>query len=120
MTDSDGVEVGYVNDVDEKFLKIGEGSLGQIKIGRKFISMVTDRVVLNGPAATIFSGLNVIDSDGEFVGVVRDTVESGEVLDSVILEDEEGNMLVAVMEDILAIDEWVELRISGGDLHEKQ
>lgn len=120
MTDSDGIEVGYVMDADEKFLKLGEGALGHIKLGRKFVSGVTDKVVLAGPAATIFSGLNVIDSDGEFVGIVRDTVESGDILDSLILEDEEGGMLVALMEDILAIDEWVELRISGDGLSEKQ
>ncbi len=76
--------------------------------------------MLSGPASEIFSGLNVIDSSGEFVGIVRDTVESGDILDSLIFEDEDGGMLVVVMEDIALIDEWVELRISGDDLTEKQ
>ena len=77
-------------------------------------------MVLSGPASEIFRGLNVIDSSGEFVGIVRDTVESGDILDSLIFEDEEGGMLVVVMEDVALIDEWVELRISGDDLTEKQ
>ena len=76
--------------------------------------------MLSGPAAEMFSGLNVIDTGGEYVGIVRDTVESGDILDSLIVEDEEGTMLVTVMEDIQLIDEWVELRISVEDLHGKQ
>ncbi len=76
--------------------------------------------MLNGPAAELFSGLNAIDAGGEYVGIVRDTVESGDILDSLIIEDEEGTMLVVIMEDIQLIDEWVELRISGDELQGKQ
>ncbi len=107
-------------DADARFLKLAEGPIGQVGLGRKFVRQVTDRVTLSGPASEIFAGLNVIDSSGEFVGLVKDTVESGDVLDSLIVEDEGGGMLVAVMEDISAIDEWVELRISGDELSEKQ
>ena len=89
-------------------------------MGRRFVRQIVDRVVLNGPAAEMFSGLNVIDSGGEYVGIVRDTVESGDILDSLIVEDEEGTMLVVVMEDIQLIDEWVELRITADDMHGRQ
>ncbi len=120
VTDSDGIEVGYVLDADDRFLRLAEGPMGSIKIGRRFVQGVTDKITLNGPASAMFSTLNVIDSAGEFVGIVRDTVESGDVLDSIIIEDEEGDMIIALIEDVGIIDEWVELRISSDELHEKQ
>ena len=94
--------------------------MGNVALGRRFVKQIVDRVVLSGPATELFTGLNVIDSAGEYVGVVRDTVESGDILDSLIIEDEEGAMLVTVMEDILMIDEWIELKISGDDLQGRQ
>ncbi len=120
MIDTDGIEIGYVVDADSRLLRLGEGPLDSVGLGRRYVKQVADRVMLSGAAATIFSGLNVVDSSGEFVGIVRDTVESGDVLDSLIVEDEGGGMLVAVLEDISVIDEWVELRISGEELSEKQ
>lgn len=120
VVDTDGIEVGYVVDADAQFLRLAEGPIGHVGLGRRFVKQVTDRVVLGGPASEIFAGLNVIDSSGEFVGLVKDTVESGDVLDSLIVEDEGGGMLIAVLEDISVIDEWVELRISGEELSQKQ
>ena len=120
VIDSDGVEIGYVIDADSRLIRLGEGSLGNVGLGRMFVRQIVDRVVLNGPATEIFSGLNVIDSAGEYVGIVRDTVESGDILDSLIVEDEEGTMLVAIMEDIQLIDEWIELRIPSDELQGKQ
>ncbi len=120
VTDSDGVEVGYVLDADDRFLRLAEGPMGSIRIGKRFVQGVTDKIILSGPASTIFTTLNVIDSGGEFVGIVRDTVESGDVLDSLIIEDEDGDMIIALIEDVGMIDEWVELRISSDELHEKQ
>ena len=69
--------------------------------------------------AQIFTGLNVVDSDGEFVGIVRDTNEADDVLDSFIVEDEQGEMVNVLMEDVRSIDEWVELSVSGDSLYEK-
>ena len=107
-------------DADSRFLRLAEGPIGNVGLGRRFVKQVTDKVVLGGPASEIFSGLNVIDSSGEFVGIIKDTVESGDVLDSLIVEDEEGGMLVVLMEDISVMDEWVELRVSAEELEEKQ
>ena len=120
VIDSDGIEIGYVIDADTRLIRLGEGPLGNVGLGRRFVRQIVDRVVLNGPATEIFSGLNVIDSAGEYAGIVRDTVESGDILDSLIIEDEEGTMLVVIMEDIQLIDEWIELRISGDELQAKQ
>lgn len=120
VIDSDGVEIGYVVDADSRFLRLAEGPIGHVGLGRRFVKQIIDKVVLGGPASEIFSGLNVIDSSGEFVGVIKDTVESGDVLDSLIVEDEEGGMLVVVMDDISIMDEWVELRVSAEELEQKQ
>ena len=119
VVDAEGVEVGYVSGEEPNVLVLGEGSAGRLRLGRRFVSGVVDRVTLKGSAASIFAGLNVIDSDGEFVGIVRDTNEADDVLDSFIVEDEEGTMVNVLLEDVRAIDEWVELSVAGDSLYER-
>ena len=70
---------------------------------------VADRVLLKGTLVEMFTGLNVIDAGGEFVGIVRDMIETEDTWDSILVEDEEGEMVVVVLEDIKSIDEFVEL-----------
>ncbi|TLZ69104.1 MAG: hypothetical protein E6K09_01670, partial [Methanobacteriota archaeon] len=100
VVDAEGVEVGYVSGEEPNVLVLGEGSAGRLRLGRRFVSGVVDRVTLKGPSAEIFAGLNVIDSDGEFVGIVRDTNEADDVLDSFIVEDEESTMVNVLLEDV--------------------
>src|SRR3989475_11734433 len=116
VVDGEGVEVGYVSGEEVNTLVIGEGSGGRMRLGRRFVSGIVDRVTLRGPVAEIFAGLNVIDSDGEFVGIVRETNEADDVLDSFILEDESGEMVTGLLEDARAIDERVELSVAGYSL----
>jgi sporulation protein YlmC with PRC-barrel domain len=119
VVDPDGIEIGYVSSEEPTVLVLGEGSSGRMRLGRRFVSGVVDRITLSGPVAQIFTGLNVVDSDGEFVGIVRDTNEADDVLDSLIVEDEQGEMVNVLLEDVRAIDEWVELSVSGDSLYEK-
>lgn len=119
VVDAEGVEVGYVSGEEPNVLVLGEGSAGRLRLGRRFVSGVVDRVTLRGPAVEIFAGLNVIDADGEFVGIVRDTNEADDVLDSFIVEDEQGTMVNVLLEDVRSIDEWIELSVSGDSLYEK-
>ncbi len=109
VVDTDGVEVGYVSGEEPNVLVLGEGSSGRMRLGRRFVAQILDRVTLTGSAAQIFTGLNVVDSDGEFVGVVKDTMEAEDVLDSLIVEDEQAEMVTVLLEDVRSIDEWVEL-----------
>ena len=118
VVDPDGVELGYVSSEEEAFLTVGEGTIGRLRLGRRFVGSVTDRVMLRGTVAEVFTGLNVVDAHGEFVGVVRDTVEAEDVLDSLIVEDEEGEMVTVLLEDIRSIDEWVELDVVAEALNE--
>ncbi|HWM51322.1 MAG TPA: hypothetical protein VNO76_08260 [Thermoplasmata archaeon] len=119
VTDPEGIEIGYVSSEEPNALVLGEGSSGRLRLGRRYIVGVADRITLSGPVTQMFTGLNVVDSEGEFVGVVRDTLESDDVLDSFIVEDEEGAMLSVLLEDVRSIDEWMELSVSGDSLHEK-
>ncbi len=119
VTDPDGVEVGYVSGEEPNVLVLGEGSAGRMRLGRRYVRGVVDAITLSGPVAQIFTGLNVVDSDGEFVGIVRDTNEADDVLDSFIVEDEQGEMVNVLLEDVRSIDEWVELSVSGDSLYEK-
>ncbi len=116
VVDPDGIELGYVSAEEESALVLGEGSAGILRLGRRYLGSIADRVLLKGPLVEIFSGLNVVDNEGEFVGVVRDTVEAEDTLDSLIVEDEQGEMVTVVMEDVRSIDEWVELKVSGDEL----
>ena len=116
VVDPDGIELGYVSAEEENFLVLGEGSAGLLRLGRRYIGGLGESVTLKGPLVEILAGLNVVDNEGDFVGVVRDTVEGEDVLDSLIVEDEQGEMVTVVMEDVRSIDEWVELKVSGEEL----
>ncbi len=118
VVDPEGVELGYVMTEDEKFLTVGEGPIGSLKLGKRFVDRVADRVILKAALVEMFTGLNVVDSAGEFVGIVRDTVETEDTLDSIVVEDEDGEMVVVVLEDIKSIDEFVELDVTGDELYE--
>ncbi|HKW43956.1 MAG TPA: hypothetical protein VJP06_07185 [Thermoplasmata archaeon] len=119
VVDAEGVEIGYVTAEEPKALVLGEGSTGRMRLGRRFVAQAMDRIMLAGPAAQVFAGLNVVDSDGEFVGIVRDTMEAEDVLDAFIVEDEQGEMVTVLLEDVRLIDEWVELSVAGDSLYEK-
>ena len=116
VVDPDGIELGYVSAEEDNFLVIGDGSSGILRLGRRFLGPVADKVTLTGPLVEVLTGLNVVDNEGEFVGVVRDTVEAEDVLDSLIIEDEQGEMLTVLLEDVRSIDEWVELSVAGDEL----
>ncbi len=118
VVDPDGVEVGYVSSEEPDFLLLGEGTSGRLRLGRRFVGRIEDKVYLTGPLVDIFAGLNVVDDEGEFVGVVKDTVEADDTLDSLIVEDESGELVTVLMEDVRSIDEWVELSVSGDSVGE--
>ena len=118
VVDTNEIELGYVASEDERFLTVGEGPLGTLQLGRRWVDRVADRVFLKGALVDMFTGLNVIDSAGEFVGVVRDTIETEDTWDSIVLEDEDGEMVVVVLEDIKSIDEFVELDVTGDELYQ--
>ena len=117
VVDTEGIELGYVMTEDDRFLTVGEGPMGSMQLGKRFVDRVADRVLLRGTIVEMFNGLNVIDSAGEFVGIVRDTIETEDTWDSILVEDEEGEMVVVVLEDIKAIDEFVELDVTGDELY---
>ncbi len=116
VVDPDGIELGYVSSEEENALVLGEGSAGLLRLGRRYLGAIEDKVNLKGPLVEILAGLNVVDNEGEFIGVVRDTVEGEDTLDSLIVEDEQGEMITVVLEDVRLIDEWVELKVSGDAL----
>lgn len=119
VVDAEGVELGYVSEVSDTFLRIAEGPVGSLYLGRRFVDRIADRIVLRGSVFEMLNGMNASDSQGEFVGVIRDTVETDGVLDSVVVEDEEGEMVVVLLEDIRSIDQWIELEVTVDELYER-
>ncbi len=118
VVDPEGIELGYVITEDERYLTVGEGPVGSLKLGKRYVDRISDRILLKAPVAEMFTGLNVIDASGEFVGIVRDTIETEDTLDSMVVEDEEAEMVVVVLEDIKSIDEFVELDVTSDELYE--
>jgi len=116
VADPDGVELGFVAHADDQFLEVGEGPNATIILGRRYVGSVAERVLLKAPVYELFANLNVVDRDGEFVGVVRDTIDMEDVFDSIVVEDEEGRLLTVLLEDIRLIDDFVELSTSGEQL----
>ncbi len=118
VVDPEGIELGYVISEDEKYLTVGEGPVGSLQLGKRYIDRIADKILLRASVAEMFTGLNVIDAAGEFVGVVRDTVETEDTLDSIVVEDEDAEMVVVVLEDIKTIDEFIELDVTGDELYQ--
>ena len=118
VVDADGIELGYVSAEQDHLLVLGDGSSGILRLGRRYVDRIEDKVFIRGPVVEIFANLNVVDNEGEFVGVVKDTVEADDILDSLIIEDESGEMVSVLLEDVRSIDEWVELSVSGDALGE--
>jgi len=116
VADAEGVELGFVAAADDRFLEVGEGPGATIRLGRRYVGSIADRVTLKAPVYEMFANLNVVDRDGEFVGVVRDTIDMEDVFDSIVVEDEEGRLLTVLLEDIRVIDEFVELSTTSEHL----
>ncbi len=116
VVDPEGVELGYVGAADDAFLDVGEGPGATMRLSRRYVGAVAERVTLKAPVYELFANLNVIDRDGEFVGVVRDTIDMEDVFDAIVVEDEEGRLMNVLLEDIRTIDEFVELSVSAEDL----
>jgi len=115
VVDPMGIEIGYVQGVDDRFLHLHEGGL---ILGRRFVDRVIDKVVVRGRWQDLLSGMNVVDNAGEFVGIVKDTVDEDYALRSLVLEDEEGEQITVPRDSLHAIDDWIELQVSQGDLYE--
>jgi len=113
VVDPNGVEIGYVQDADEQYLRLGE----ELVLGRQLVGRVLDKVVVRGRWGDLLGGLNVIDNLGEFVGVVKTTVEDGS-LQSLVVEDEDGEKVTVQVGRVRAIDQWIELRVAQGELYE--
>ena len=70
VVDAEGIELGYVSAEQDNVLVLGEGSSGILRLGRRYVDRIEDKVFLKGPVVEIFANLNVVDNEGEFVGVV--------------------------------------------------
>src|SRR2546428_14155327 len=82
VVDTEGIELGYVMTEDDRFLTVGEGPMGSMQLGKRFVDRVADRVLLKGTIVEMFNGLNVMDSAGEFVGMGREPIETEDAWDS--------------------------------------
>jgi sporulation protein YlmC with PRC-barrel domain len=121
VIDSEGVELGVVSKEEEKCIEVSEGLFDELLLARSYIGEERDEeVVLRDSVQNLLAGLDVIDSKGEQIGSVRETVSAGDVLDSLILDVKDGELLFITLEEIYKIDKAITLDIDLEEVRYRQ
>ena len=121
VIDSEGVELGVVSKVEEDCIEVSEGLFDELLLARFYIGEENDQeVVLKDNVQNLLAGLEVVDSKGDRIGTVKETVSAGDVLDSLIIDAKGGYLLFITLEEIYKIDEVITLDIDLGEVRYRQ
>lgn len=116
VVDTDGLELGFVDEVTGDELKVGEGPFRDwLKIRRNYIGDIGEEVRLLEPLQELLQDVEVIDSLGKTVGWVTDVIATGDVVDGLIVKSPRGNLFV-LLEDICSIGGTLTLDIPLAEL----
>ncbi|MEW5760494.1 MAG: hypothetical protein AB1779_06995 [Candidatus Thermoplasmatota archaeon] len=117
VVDSNGLDIGYVCDVDSDFLKIAQGPFGEwLLLKKTFIGETGEKLILMDSLDNLLLSLPVFDSEGKEVGLIREVVASADVFDSIIVEQNNGNYVFIYLEDICKINGIVTLDVGIEDV----
>ncbi len=121
VIDSEGVELGVVSKVELDCIEVSEGLFDELLLTKSCLDKVEENeVILKDTVQNLLVGLSVVDSKGETIGKVVETVSAGDVLDTLIIETEEKNMLFITLEEIYKIDEVITLDIDLEEVKYRQ
>ncbi len=116
VVDTEGLELGFVDEVSSDELTVGEGPFSEwLRIKRNYIGDIGEEVRLLEPLQEMLHDIEVIDSDGKSVGWVTDVIATGDVVDGLIVRSPRGNMFV-LLEDICSIGGTLTLDITRLEL----
>jgi sporulation protein YlmC with PRC-barrel domain len=119
VVDTDGLELGYVDDVSEDELTVGEGPFSEwLKIQRNYVGDVGEEVRLLEPLQELLQDVEVIDSAQKSIGWVTDVIATGDVVDGLIVKGPRGNLFV-LLEDICSIGGRLTLDITLAELRKQ-
>lgn len=121
VVDSEGIELGYVSKTEEKFIEVSEGPFGELLLAKDYIgSEQEEEVILRDTVFNLLSGLKVEDSKGEDIGVVKETVSAGDVLDTLIIETKDNKLVFIVLEEIYKIANTISLDIDAKEVKSRE
>jgi sporulation protein YlmC with PRC-barrel domain len=121
VVDSEGIELGVVSKVEEDCIEVSEGLFDELLLNKSYIGTEKDEeIVLKDRVQNLLAGLDVVDSKGDRIGTVKETVSAGDVLDSLILDVKDGNLLFITLEEIYKIDENLSLDIDLEEVRYRQ
>lgn len=110
VIDTEGVELGVVSKVEDDCIEVSEGLFDQLLLNRKYIDEEKEtEIVLKDTLYNILEGMKVDGSDGGEIGIVKETVTAGDVLDTIIIETVDKKLFFITLEEIYKIDEKMTL-----------
>ncbi len=119
VVDTDGLELGYVDDISKTELTVGEGPFSDwLKIQRNYIGDIGEEVRLLEPLQEMLQDVEVFDSAQKSIGWVTDVIATGDVVDGIIVKGPRGNLFV-LLEDICSIGGTLTLDITLAELRKQ-
>ncbi len=113
VKDSEGVEVGFVDDTTDDYFIIGEGPGDVFRLNKTLVGKEKEGSLhLKNTVYNILMESTVYDSQGEKIGTVAEVIETGDVVDTMIIDTSEGEetsrdkeaFVYAVLEEVETID----------------
>lgn len=123
VVDKDGLELGYIDEEEQDFVKVSEGAIfgDWLRLHRTFLGDIGGKeVVLLDSLQSLIEDLIVKDCRGRALGVVRDIVAAGDVVDHIIVEAGKGKFLFVTLEDINTIGTDIALDITREEVAKEQ
>ena len=112
VIDTEQIELGVVSKVEDDYIKVSEGLFDELLLNKSYIGKEEEKeVILRNKIHNLLSDMEVVGSDGERIGIVKETVAAGDVLDTLIIETEGNKLLFITLEEIYKIDEKMTLDI---------
>jgi len=119
VVDTDGLELGFVDEVSKDELTVGEGPFSDwLRIGRNYIGDIGEEVRLLEPLQELLQDVEVFDSAQKSIGWVTDVIATGDVVDGIIVKGPRGNLFV-LLEDICSIGGTLTLDITLAELRKQ-
>lgn len=112
VIDTEQIELGVVSKVEEDYIEVSEGLFDELLLNKSYIGKEEEKeVILRDKIHTLLSDMEVVGSDGERIGSVKETVAAGDVLDTLIIETVGNKLVFITLEEIYKIDEKMTLDI---------
>lgn len=112
VIDTEGIELGVVSKVEEDFVEVSEGLFDELLLNKTYIGKEEEEeVILKDKIHNLLEGMQVDGSDGERIGIVKETIYAGDILDTLIIETDDKNLFFITLEEIFKIDKKMTLDI---------